>query len=127
MIKNKVKDKGYDIETCNAVDLVFNKYLAIRADLLSKQKIRKEEESKKQEDKTNEYFNKQRSFNEKFKDTFNFNSKLTSNYTDKQKEYLRIIYKSSAMKLHPDITKDSGEGMQFLNELKEQWGLNDKG
>jgi len=30
------------------------------------------------------------------------------------------------MKLHPDITKDNGEGMQFLNELKDQWGLNEK-
>jgi len=27
------------------------------------------------------------------------------------------------MKLHPDTAKDNGEGMKFLNNLKEKWGI----
>ncbi len=69
----------------------------------------------------------QRSYYENFKSNYNndfssyFNSKQ-SNYTDKEKEYLKKIYKAAAIKLHPDITGDN-EGMQFLNELKEQWNI----
>jgi DNA-binding helix-hairpin-helix protein with protein kinase domain len=44
-------------------------------------------------------------------------------YTEKQKDYLRKIYKAAAMKLHPDISKDDGEGMKFLNKLKSEWDL----
>jgi hypothetical protein len=46
-----------------------------------------------------------------------------SNYTEDEKKYLKVIYKAAAMKLHPDIKKDDGEGMKFLNKLKEQWGI----
>lgn len=46
-----------------------------------------------------------------------------SNYTDKEKEYLRKIYKASVMKLYPDIVKDDGEAMKFLNQLKEKWDI----
>ncbi|WP_102399514.1 hypothetical protein [Haloimpatiens massiliensis] len=47
----------------------------------------------------------------------------TSNYTKEEKTYLKTIYKAAAMKLHPDIKKDNGEGMKFLNKLKEEWGI----
>ncbi|MDT8715550.1 hypothetical protein IAI10_02605 [Clostridium sp. 19966] len=46
-----------------------------------------------------------------------------STYTDKEKEYLKVMYKAAALKLHPDIKKDNGEGMKFLNKLKDQWGI----
>lgn len=57
---------------------------------------------------------------------YNFGSYFktnTSNYTEEEKAYLKIIYKAAAMKLHPDIKKDNGEGMKFLNKLKEEWGV----
>lgn len=47
----------------------------------------------------------------------------TSTYKEEEKEYLKAIYKAAAMKLHPDIKKDNGEGMKFLNKLKDEWGL----
>lgn len=47
----------------------------------------------------------------------------TSNYTKEEKTYLKTIYKAAAMKLHPDIKKDNGEGMKFLNKLKDEWGI----
>ncbi|MTK13902.1 MAG: hypothetical protein F8N39_18125 [Clostridiaceae bacterium] len=46
-----------------------------------------------------------------------------STYTEEEKEYLKAIYKADALKLHPDIKKDNGEGMKFLNKLKGEWGI----
>lgn len=46
-----------------------------------------------------------------------------SNYTEEEKEYLKAIYRAAAIKLHPDIKKDNGESMKFLNKLKETWGI----
>jgi len=72
---------------------------------------------------------KQRSYYENFESNHNSYSNSSystikqSNYTDTQKEYLKKIYRAAAMKLHPDATKDDGEGMKFLNELKENWGI----
>ena len=71
----------------------------------------------------------QRSYYDNFKSNYSnndfgsyFNTKQ-SNYTDKEKEYLKKIYRASAAKLHPDIVKDDGSGMKFLNKLKENWGI----
>lgn len=72
----------------------------------------------------------QRSYYENYKSNYNsnydfssyFNTKQ-SNYTDEQKDYLKKIYRAAAVKLHPDIIKDDGEGMKFLNKLKENWGI----
>ena len=47
---------------------------------------------------------------------------LSGNYTDNEKEYLKKFYKVLSMKFHPDVIKDN-EPMQFLNKLKEQWGI----
>lgn len=59
--------------------------------------------------------------------SYNFNSsystKKQSNYTEEEKGYLKKIYRAAAAKLHPDVIKDDGEGMKFLNDLKEQWGI----
>ena len=46
----------------------------------------------------------------------------SSNYTDKEKEYLKKFYRALAAKFHPDVIGDN-EPMQFLNKLKEQWGV----
>jgi len=65
-------------------------------------------------------------FESNYKSNYDFSSYFNtkkSNYTDKQKEYLKKIYRAGAAKLHPDIVKDDGEGMKFLNELKENWGI----
>lgn len=65
--------------------------------------------------------NKQNNYNDyKFNGYFKTD---VSTYTEKEKEYLKAIYKAAAMKLHPDIKKDNGEGMKFLNKLKNDWGI----
>ena len=51
--------------------------------------------------------------------TSSFNSGLGS---EKEKEYYKKFYRTLATKYHPDVTGD-GEAMQFLNKLKESWGI----
>lgn len=46
----------------------------------------------------------------------------SSNYTDSEKEYLKKFYRVLATKFHPDVIGDNAP-MQFLNKLKEQWGV----
>lgn len=48
-----------------------------------------------------------------------FNSGLSS---EKEKEYYKKFYRTLATKYHPDIIGDN-EPMQFLNKLKESWGI----
>lgn len=46
-----------------------------------------------------------------------------SNYTDREKEYLKKFYKALAAKFHPDVLEGDNEPMQLVNKLKEQWGI----
>ncbi len=41
---------------------------------------------------------------------------------EKEKTYYKKFYRTLATKYHPDVTGDN-EAMQFLNKLKEQWGI----
>lgn len=44
-------------------------------------------------------------------------------YTEHQKEILKKVYRAGAKVLHSDINSESDEAMQFLNQLKESWGV----
>jgi hypothetical protein len=73
-------------------------------------------------DNYSSYYNNSQS-NHNYDDFSNFFNNKQSTYTDEEREYLKAIYKAAALKLHPDIKKDNGEGMKFLNKLKDQWGI----
>ncbi len=47
----------------------------------------------------------------------------SSNYTDKEKEYLKKFYRALAAKFHPDVLGGDNEPMLLVNKLKEQWGV----
>lgn len=47
----------------------------------------------------------------------------SSNYTETEKGYLKKIYRTLSKEYHPDNTKDNGNMMSFINELKAQWGI----
>lgn len=47
----------------------------------------------------------------------------SSNYTDKEKEYLKKFYRALAAKFHPDVLGRDNEPMLLVNKLKEQWGV----
>lgn len=51
--------------------------------------------------------------------TSSFNSGLSN---EKEKEYYKKFYRTLATKYHPDVIGDN-EAMQFLNKLKESWGI----
>lgn len=95
-------------------------------------KLRKPEYFKKIESDyqaRKEYEEKSRSYQRDYYSNYNnhsgsygtssFNSGLSS---EKEKEYYKKFYRTLAMKYHPDVT-GSNEEMQFLNKLKEQWGI----
>ena len=111
-IMRECKKKGFDKDIYS--DIIYDKFIDIRYDLLELEKKKQQEEAEKryrEEYRYQQYFNNFCSVN------------TTTNYTDKEKEYLKKIYRAAAAKLHPDVIKDDGEGMKFLNDLKEQWGI----
>lgn len=111
-IIRECKKKGFDKDIYS--DVVCDKFTDIRCELLDLERKKQQEEAERryrEEYKYQQYFNSFGSDN------------TTKNYTEEEKEYLKIIYRSAAIKLHPDVTRDDGEGMKFLNKLKEEWGI----
>lgn len=79
---------------------------------------RKAEEEKRKKDK--EYYdNYWKSYSN---GNFDTGSLIGTTYSDKEKEHLKKFYRALASKYHPDVTGEN-DTMQFLNKLKEQWGL----
>lgn len=121
IINKYLKDKEIfeSVYGDNTYDYCYDVFGEIR----NKKKL---EEIKKDYQKQREY---QRSYYENSKSNhsnYDFSSYFKTNastYTEEEKAYLKKIYKAAAMKLHPDTTKDNGEGMKFLNKLKDEWGI----
>ncbi|PWL52076.1 hypothetical protein KQH81_07025 [Clostridium cadaveris] len=71
----------------------------------------------------------QRSYYESYQSNYNYDSysgyqeSIHSNYTDEEKKKLKQIYKTLALKFHPDVCKDDGNMMKLVNKLKEEWGI----
>lgn len=86
-------------------------------------------EKKKADEEKREYERKCHEEQQKQWDNFykqytrgSYSTGSNSNYTDKEKEYLKKFYKVLATKFHPDVIEDN-KPMQFLNKLKETWGI----
>ncbi len=115
----KAKNEFESIYGNNTYDYCYDVF----GELRNKEKL---EEIKEQHRFQEEY--KKRSYQEYYKSNYNsysssYQASSSSNHTEKEMEYLKVIYKAAAMKLHPDIRKDNGEGMKFLNNLKDKWGI----
>jgi len=115
----KVKEAFESVYGDNTYDYCYDVFGQVRNE-------KKLEEIKEQYRQQREY---RRSYYENYKsnhDNYDFSGYFktsTSTYTEEEKSYLKKIYKAAAMKLHPDTAKDNGEGMKFLNNLKEKWGI----
>lgn len=50
---------------------------------------------------------------------------FTPNLTDQQRAWLKPVFRDAAFKYHPDVNQneDATEAMQFINRLKESFGL----
>lgn len=113
--KNEFRNK-YDSDT-------YDYYYDVFGILKEKEKLNMFKKQYKESQKQQSSYYK--SYQSNYNNNYDFGSYLNtkqSNYTDKEKEYLKKIYRPAAKALHPDITGDN-EGMQFLNKLKEQWGI----
>lgn len=71
----------------------------------------------------------QGSYYESYQSNYNYDSysgyqdTIHSKYTDEEKKKLKQIYKTLALKFHPDVCKDDGNMMKLVNKLKEEWGI----
>ena len=52
-----------------------------------------------------------------------YHNKKQSNYNEEDKDKYKKIYKTLAKAYHPDIVKDDGEMMKLVNQLKDEWGI----
>lgn len=87
---------------------------------------KKKADEEKREQEQREYEKQQKEWDEFFKRyaSGSYSSSSHSNYTDKEKEYLKKFYRVLAIKYHPDMVKEDDDGaMKFLNKLKEQWRI----
>jgi len=89
-------------------------------DELKKKKAEKETKKKAEEERQEqEWENTSKWVNDEYARRFG----NSTSYSDEEKTYLKQFYRTLAKNYHPDIAHDNGKAMQFLNQLKEQWGV----
>lgn len=113
----------------NYFEQIYDVHLKVRNQDLYKQLSKIRAEKIKSDKAKQEYERRSREEQQKKWDDFykNFTSGSYSigsygNYTDNEREYLKKFYRVLATKFHPDVIGDNAP-MQFLNKLKEQWGV----
>ena len=77
-----------------------------------------------------EYKERERSYYENYKSNYNsynsyssYHNNKNSTYNEEDKDKYKKIYKTLAKAYHPDIAKDDGEMMKLVNQLKNEWGI----
>ncbi len=100
-------------------DLIYDKFLDIREDILEKDRLKQEEEYKQKQKEYEKYREAYNSYSS------NFSSGMSSiNFDDTTKdiakEFIKLGFKAMAKKYHPDLTRDNGEKMKLINEVKEK-------
>ncbi|CUP24617.1 Uncharacterised protein [Clostridium baratii] len=100
-------------------DLVYDKYLDIREEILEKERINKEEEYKKQQKEYEEYRKYYNSYSSGFSSGTSSIS-FDDTTRDIAKEFIKLGFRAMAKKYHPDIVKDSGEKMKIINDVKSK-------
>ena len=111
----------YEVQE-NEYDRCYDIFGVLRnADYL--EKIKREYTARKEYEKRN------RSYQREYESNYNNSSgsykasSLNSGLSpEKEKTYYKKFYRTLATKYHPDVTGDN-EAMQFLNKLKESWGI----
>ena len=101
---------------------IMNQELYERLPQIRAEKKKADEEKREQEHR--EYEEQQKKWDDFYRQysSGSYSISSSSTYTDKEKEFLKKFYRALAAKFHPDITGEN-ETMQFLNKLKEQWGI----
>lgn len=109
---------------------VYDIHLKVMNQNLYKQLSKLREEKKKADDAKREYERRSREEQQKQWEKYfkgfgdgSYSIGSSSNYTDKEKEYLKKFYRALAAKFHPDVLGGDNEPMLLVNKLKEQWGV----
>lgn len=109
---------------------IYDIHLNVMNQELFKELSRIKAEKKKRDEEKREYERRSREEQQKQWDDFyrqysssSYSIGLSGNYTDNEKEYLKRFYRVLATKFHPDVLEGDNEPMQFLNKLKDQWGI----
>lgn len=82
-----------------------------------------EENYKTQQEYYKSSYYKNNQSNYSYSDFSGYFKSNSSAHTEDGKNKLKKIYRVLATKFHPDVTKDDGEMMKFVNHLKEEWGI----
>lgn len=85
------------------------------------------ENIKRQYEAAKEY---QRSYYKNYNNNYNnessygsYQSNKRSTYNEEDKDKYKKLYRTLAREFHPDKTKDDGEMMKLVNQLKDEWGI----
>ncbi len=84
------------------------------------EKIKKEYKSRKEYEEHSRSY--QRDYNN-YSGSYGTNALHSGLSSEKEKEYYKKFYRTLATKYHPDVLEGDNEPMQFLNKLKESWGI----
>ena len=101
---------------------IMNQQLYEQIPQIRAKKIKEDKEKREYERRSYEEFQKTWDNFYKQYTSSSYSIGLSSNYSDKEKEYLKKFYRTLAIKYHPDVIGDN-EPMQFLNKLKQSWGI----
>lgn len=86
-------------------------------------KIENERKSREYQKRSQEEFFKNYSSGGSYSNSSSGNYNKNEDYTDDEKEMLKVIYKQSAKIAHPDSRYGSEKMMKFVNRLKDEWGI----
>ncbi|MGO4268251.1 hypothetical protein AB4Z22_00140 [Paenibacillus sp. TAF58] len=94
-----------------------------RDKVVSQYKAQQQQQRSYYDNKQSNYSGSADSTDDFFKKYSSYFGNKQSNYSDEEKGMLKKIYRTLSKSFHPDITKDDGEIMKFVNKLKEGWGI----
>lgn len=115
---NDIFEQVYDIHLKIMNQELYDRLPQIRAEKKKADEAKREQERREHEEQQKKWDDFYRQYS-----SGSYPIGSSSTYTDKEKEYLNKFYKVLAKKFHPDVLENDNEAMQFLNKLKEQWGI----
>lgn len=123
IVKKNILDKNEFKEKYNSDD--YDNYYDVFGVLRNEELLNKLKESyrSQKEYESNSQKEYESNTNSNYNSYSGYQEIKHSNYSDKEKENLKKIYKTLAMKFHPDVCGDDGEAMKLINQLKGEWGL----
>lgn len=108
----------------NTYDCCYDVFGTLRnEELLEQIKKQYETYNERKNNYYSSYYNKESNNYSDNNSSSSYCNKNQSNYNEEDKAKYKKVYRTLAKAYHPDVVKDDGEMMKFINELKESWGI----